>query len=108
MVWLRAGLLVLENNRLARVSESGVAVWEDDELLVKPKSAPEPAQRTYSQAVDAAYIFAHDGQVRVSREQRNAFAHWRQRWGIEEAERMIREYLSREREFAMREQYGWL
>ncbi len=107
-VWLRDGLLVAVTSHLARVSVSARTVWENGELHLLPAAPPGVSLQTNSQAVEQQYVYAHGGQVRVSREQRLAFTDWRLRWGLEEAERMIREYLAREREFAMREQYGWL
>ena len=110
LVWLRAGLLVLERDckRLARVSEAGVAVWENGELFVKPKTAPEPSIRTNAQVVDAQYIYADGGEVRVTRDDRKRFTIWRERWGLADAEQMVAEFLANRRAFDMREQYGWL
>lgn len=108
LVWLRAGLLVLEHNRLARVSNAAVTVWENGELFVKPKAAPEPSIRTNAQVVDSQYIYADGGEVRVTRDDRKRFTIWRERWGLADAEQMIAEFLANRRAFDMREQYGWL
>lgn len=110
-VWLGAGLLVLVNplnSHLARVSESARTLWEGGELILQPITQASPSIAISWAGVEQQYLFAHGGQVPLSREQRLAFADWRLRFGIEEAARMEREYLAREREFAMREQYGWL
>ena len=107
-VWLRAGLLVAVNSHLARVSESARTLWENGELILQPVAQASPSIAISWAGVEQQYLFAHGGQVPLSREQRLAFADWRLRFGIEEAARMEREYLAREREFAMREQYGWL
>ena len=108
LVWLRAGLLVLERDRLARVSESGVAVWEGDELLVKPRSLPEPSIRTNAQIVDQQYIYADNGRIRLSRDDSSRILHWRWTLPAEIAESLISDFLSRKRDWDMREQYGWL
>ena len=107
-VWLRAGLLVAVNSHLARVSESARTLWEGGELILQPIAQVSPSIAISWAGVEQQYLFAHGGQVPLTRDQRAAFADWRLRFGIDEADRMIREYLSREREFAMREQYGWL
>ena len=107
-VWLREGLLVAINSHLARVSDAARTLWEGGELILQPIAQPSPSIAISWAGVEQQYLFAHGGQVPLSREQRLAFADWRLRFGIEEAARMKREYLSREREFAMREQYGWL
>ena len=107
-VWLRAGLLVLVNSHLARVSESARTLWEGGELILQPIAQVSPSIAISWAGVEQQYLFAHGGQVPLTRDQRAAFADWRLRFGLEEALRMEREYLSREREFAMREQYGWL
>lgn len=105
-VWLRAGWLVLVNPHRAHVSDLARTVWEDGELFLKPVEAPGVSLRTNAQTLDECYPLAHAGQIPVSRDQRQAFTAWRQRFG-ETAEQMISEYLSREREFAVRAQYGW-
>lgn len=107
-VWLREGLLVAINSHLARVSDAARTLWEGGELILQPIAQASPSIAISWAGVEQQYLFAHGGQVPLSREQRLAFADWRLRFGIEEAARMEREYLAREREFAMREQYGWL
>lgn len=107
-VWLREGLLVAINLHLARVSDAARTLWEGGELILQPIAQASPSIAISWAGVEQQYLFAHGGQVPLSREQRLAFADWRLRFGIEEAARMEREYLAREREFAMREQYGWL
>lgn len=107
-VWLRAGLLVAVNSHLARVSDAARTLWENGELILQPVAQVSPSIAISWAGVEQQYLFAHGGQVPLSREQRAAFADWRLRFGLEEAARMEREYLAREREFAMREQYGWL
>ena len=106
-VWQRAGLIVLIHSHMARVAEQARTVWEAGELFLKPVEQPGPSLRTNAKAVEETYWLAHAGRVPLKREQRLAFADWRQRFGLEEGERLEAEYLSREREFAVRAQYGW-
>lgn len=106
-VWLREGLLVAVSSHLARVSDAARTLWEGGELILQPIAQPTPSVPISWEGVEQQYLFAHGGQVPLSREQRLAFADWRLRFGIEEGERLRREYLAREREFAMREQYNW-
>lgn len=105
-VWLRAGLIVLVNSHLAHVSDAARTRWENGELFLAPIAEPTPSIRTNAEVVDSRYIYAHEGQVRITREERLRFADWRFRFG-ELAEQMVSEYLSRQREFDMRAQYGW-
>jgi hypothetical protein len=105
-VWIRLGLLVAVNSHRAQVSAAAKTIWENGELHLAPIAQPEPSVRTNAQTVDEEYIFAHDGQVRITRDERLRFADWRMRFA-ELADQMITEYLSRQREFDMRAQYGW-
>ena len=95
------------SSHLARVSDAARTLWEGGELILQPIAQPTPSVPISWEGVEQQYLFAHGGQVPLSREQRLAFADWRLRFGIEEGERLRREYLAREREFAMREQYNW-
>ena len=97
---------MLVNSHLAHVSGTARTRWENGELFLAPKAEPGPSIRTNAEVVDSRYIYAHEGQVRITREERLRFADWRFRFG-ELAEQMVSEYLSRQREFDMRAQYGW-
>ena len=105
-VWLRAGLIVLVNSHLAHVSDAARTRWENGELFLAPKAEPGPSIRTNAEVVDAQYIYANGGEIKVSREERIHFAELRFQLG-DLAEQLIGDYLSRKREFDMRAQYGW-
>lgn len=105
-VWLRAGLIVLIHNRLARVSDTATSKWEAGELHLEPAAQPEPSIKTNAEVVDRSYIKAHNGQVKVSREERMHFASLRWQLG-DLAEELIGDYLNNKRQFDMRAQYGW-
>ena len=105
-VWLRAGLIVLVNSHLAHVSGTARTRWENGELFLAPKAEPGPSIRTNAEVVDAQYIYANGGEIKVSREERIHFAELRFQLG-DLAEQLIGDYLSRKREFDMRAQYGW-
>ena len=105
-VWLRAGLIVLVNSHLAHVSDAARTRWENGELFLAPIAEPTPSIRTNAEVVDAQYIYANGGEIKVSREERIHFAELRFQLG-DLAEQLIGDYLSRKREFDMRAQYGW-
>ena len=97
---------MLVNSHLAYVSEAARTKWEAGELFLAPKAEPGPAIRTNAEVVDAQYIYANGGEIKVSREERIHFAELRFQLG-DLAEQLIGDYLSRKREFDMRRQYGW-
>ena len=106
-VWLRAGLLVLVNSHLARVSESARTLWEGGELILLPAEPPSPSIRTNAQIVDQLFIYADDGQLRLSKDDQKLIAVLRWRFEPSMAEAMIAEIKGTIRERQMRLQYGW-
>ena len=106
-VWVRAGLLIAINSHCAQVSAAAKTIWENGELLLAPLAQPEPSIRTNAQIVDSQYIFADQGQLRLSRDDRQLISEIRLRYEPSIADGLVDGIISTIRDRQMRLQYGW-